>query len=212
MSTANHFLDGRKYRVDEIGEVAAHRNWWRALAFGELGCIALLILGIVYLAVLRREIPYFIEWNSASGDMRPLKLAPQAPEENMTVHYWLSQFVVTLRAISTDRDLMKDRWNTAMTRLTKEGRGRLVQYEQAFKPLTQQEPVKVEILQRLRQTKRTWDVRWKETRYNAEDQRYLGEETYRGIFTFEQRSPRTTDEREQNPAGIFWHEWSWSPE
>ena len=100
MSTANHFLEGRKYRADDIGEIVAHRNWWRTLAFGALGCVALLILGLVYLAGLRREIPYFIEWNSASGDMRPLTMAPRAPEEVVTVHYWLREFLYTMRAIS----------------------------------------------------------------------------------------------------------------
>jgi type IV secretory pathway TrbF-like protein len=208
----HHFLEGRQYRADEIGEVIAHRNWWRLATFSALALAGVSMLGNIYLGSLPKQVPYPIRWDSASGDMHPLAVAVHAGQEPVTMRLWLREFVSTLRGISTDKELMRQQWNRAMVRLTNEGKARLVAYEAQVKPLKQQEPVKVEILHMLRQTKSTWDVRWQETRSHAGDGSTRTVKTYRGLFTFHQRTPRTQDELEYNPAGIFFHEWSWSDE
>ena len=208
----HHFLAGRQYRADEIGEVIAHRNWWRLATFGAMGWGMLATLGLIYLGSLPKHVPWPIRWDSASGTMQPLAIAHKAGQEPVTIRLWLREFVSTLRGISTDKELMRRQWQVAMTRLTTEGKQRLVAYEAQIKPLKQAEPVKVEILHMLRQTKSTWDVRWQETRYSAQDGAPYPPETYRGLFTFQHRLPRTHEELEYNPAGIFFHEWSWSHE
>jgi type IV secretory pathway TrbF-like protein len=208
----HHFFEGRKYRADDIGEAIAHRNWWRLATFVALAIAGSSMLGNVYLGSLPKLVPYPIRWDSAAGTMQPVGLAVNAGQEPITIRLWLREFVTTLHGISTDKELMRQQWNVAMTRTTKEGKARLVEHEAKVKPLKQQEPVKVQVLHMLRQTQRTWDVRWQETRYSADDGSPRSTETYRGLFTFQQRPPRTQEELEYNPAGIFFHEWSASHE
>jgi type IV secretory pathway TrbF-like protein len=208
----HHFLEGRKYRADDIGEALAHRNWWRLATFGAIGWGMLATLGLIYVATLPKQIPWPIRWDSSTGEMRPLALAPEAMEHDNTIRYWLREFVHTLRSVSSDKDHMQRQWNLTMTRLTKEGKARFVAYEAQVKPLQQQEYVKVEVLQRSRLSKQTWQVRWRETREHPEDMQHVTTVIQRGVFVFQQRPPRTTDELDYNPAGIFFHEWSWEHE
>lgn len=106
-------------------------------------------LGALYLGSLPKHIPWPIRWDSSTGEMQPLALALHAGEEDITIRYWLREFVTTLRRVSSDKEWMQKQWNITMARLTKEGKVRFVAYEAQVKPLQQQEHVKVEVLQML---------------------------------------------------------------
>lgn len=211
-SLHHHFLEGRKVRADELGEMAGHRNWWRSMAFLMVVWSFLALGTIVYLGSLPRQVPYYIRWDSTTGDMTPLGLAPQAPTDPATIRLWLREFVWTLRTLSSDKEVIRQAWNRMMVRVTPEGRGKIVAYQEEWKPLIQTETQQVEILHMLPQTKRSWDVRWKETRFDAHDGHVLTTTIQRGLFTFTLRVPKTPDELDLNPAGIFFDTWGWNRE
>ena len=208
----HHFLEGRQYRADDIGEALAHRNWWRLATFAAMAWGIVTTVGLIYVGSLPKQVPWPIRWDSSTGEMQPLALAPQAREDDKTIRYWLREFVHTLRSVSSDKEGMQRQWNLTMHRLTQDGKARFVAYEAQVKPLQQQEYVKVEVLQMLRQTKQTWQVRWRETREHPEDAQRVTTEIQRGVFVFQQRTPRAQAEFDYNPAGIFFHEWSWERE
>ncbi|HEY5864781.1 MAG TPA: VirB8/TrbF family protein [Candidatus Tectomicrobia bacterium] len=208
----HHFLEGRKYRADDIGEVIAQRNWWRIVAVGEMGVIGLAIVGLIYLGTLPKWTPFIIKWDSSTGELTPVGVHPRAGEEPITLRLLLREFVITLRGISTDREVMRDQWKVAMKRVTKEGRARLVTYAETRKPLEQSDPISVEILHVLHTTGRTWQVRWEEKTYGGTTGQLVKQERLVGAFTYQHATPRTFDEITYNPGGVFFHEWSWSYE
>lgn len=207
-----HFAAGRQYRQEELGEAILLRNWWRRATFVALGCLALSTLGLIYVATLPKHIPYPLRWDSATGDVQPVGLVTKMAEEPVTIRRWLTEFIHMLRGISPDLHLMKQRWTLhADWRLTPMGQRQLIEYEKTWKPLTQVEPLYIDKIEMLRQTDRTWQARWRETRL-GKDGKELSSVMQRGIFTFQVRAPQSLKELEFNPAGIFFHTWSFDYE
>jgi type IV secretion system protein VirB5 len=208
----HHFLEGRQYRADEIGEVVAQRNWWRVATLGLACIVGVAVLGLVYLGAQPKHIPVLIKWDSSTGEFTPVAVHQRAGEEPITLRLWLREFVSTLRGISTDKEVMRTQWKTAMQRVTKEGKARLVAYAETQKPLEQTDPVSIQILHILPITGRTWQVRWEETTYSGANGGLLHQQRMVGSFTYQQATPRTMDEITYNPAGVFFNDWSWSVE
>ena len=208
----HHFLEGRQYRADEIGEVIAQRNWWRIATFVLMSMLGCAVGGLIYLGAQPKWLPVIIKWDSSTGEMTPVSAHPRAGEEPITLRLLLREFVTTLRGISTDKDVMRDQWKVAMKRVTKEGKARLVTYAEMRKPLEQSDPTSIEILHVLHTTGRTWQVRWLESTFNGTTGNLLKQERFVGSFTYQHARPRTLDEITYNPGGVFFHEWSWSNE
>lgn len=208
----NPFLEGRQYRADDIGEVMGQRNWWRVMALGLAGVVCLAVLGLIYLGTQPKWVPVLIRWDSSTGETSPVGVHPRAGEEPVTLRLWLQEFVTALRGISTDIEVNRIHWNTAMQRVTDEAKPRLLEYETKQQPLEQKNPVSIEILHKLRITGQTWQVRWEETTYSRATGELVSRQRMVGTFTYRQATPRTLKQITYNPVGIFFHEWSWSPE
>ena len=63
----DHFLEGRQYSADEIGEVVAQRNWWRLATLALSGVLGCAVLGLVYVGAQPKVVPYIVTWNIAAG-------------------------------------------------------------------------------------------------------------------------------------------------
>jgi type IV secretory pathway TrbF-like protein len=211
-SLDHHFLEGRQYRADEIGEVVAQRNWWRLATLALTGVLGIAVLGLLYVGAQPKVIPYIVTWNNSTGELLPLQAQHRVGDEPVTLRLMLREFVTALRSVSTDTDVMRDWWKVAMQRVTKEGKARLVAYAAARKPLEQHDPVSVEILHILHTTGRTWQVRWEESTYSGSSGHLLERKRAVGSFTYRQETPRTREVITYNPAGVFFHEWNWSYE
>jgi type IV secretion system protein VirB5 len=206
------FLEGKRYREEELGEMAVRGANWRYMAFGALGLTALLGLGNLYQATMPHLTPFYVEVETMSGSMRVVGSAPQQYDlRQETVKKELREFVEVLRRISTDVPLMQMQWTRLFHHVTPRGHKLLAAYATEHNPLAQKDPVAVEVLQVLKQSEQTAYIRWQEVTYNAK-----GEQknviTYSGLFTWERHVPATIDALTQNPSGILLHEWSWSKE
>jgi|ERR1043166_354553 type IV secretion system protein VirB5 len=208
----HHFYEGRKYRTDDLGDVLAHAAKSHGLVYGAGILLLCSILGNIYQGTLPHWKPYYIIEDSASGAMRVLGPAPEHYDPSQaTIKRDLREFVETLRGISTDKALMRQRWTLAFGRVTSTGRKHLDEYFAQRKPLEQRAPILIEVLRLLPRTAHVWDVRWVEVVHNDKGER-LTQETYSGLFTVEIREPRTEDQMQANPAGIWMQEWTWSKE
>jgi type IV secretory pathway TrbF-like protein len=211
--TAEHpFLEGKRYRDDELGEMAVQKANWRYMAFGVLGLLALSILGNIYLGSLPKMVPAYVEVDTMTGGMRVVGPAPQEYDlRESTVKKELREFVEVLRRISTDVPLMQLHWTRLFHHVTPRGHKLLAAYATERNPLAQKDPVAVEVLRVLRQSEFTWDVRWQETTYSAKGEQ-KSSATYSGLFTWERQLPTTLDALTMNPSGILLDSWSWSKE
>ena len=208
----HHFLEGRQYRADEIGEVVAQRNWWRLATLALTGVLGVAVLGLLYLGRPAEDHPLHRHLEQQHRGIAPLQAQHRVGDEPVTLRLMLREFVTALRSVSTDTDVMRDWWKVAMKRVTKEGKARLVAYAEERKPLEQRDPVSVEILHILHTTGRTWQVRWEESTYSGSNGHLLERKRAVGAFTYRQETPRTLDVITYNPAGVFFHEWNWSYE
>ena len=211
-TTEHPFLEGKRYREEELGEMAVQKANWRYMAFGALGLAALLGLGNLYQATLPRMIPHYVEVDTSSGNMRIVGPTPQQYDlRQETVKKELREFVEVLRRISTDLPLMQMQWTRLFHHVTPRGHKLLGAYATERNPLAQKDPVMVEVLRILPQSATTMDIRWIETTYSSKgEQKSIA--TYSGLFTWERQVPTTMDALAFNPSGILLHEWSWSKE
>jgi type IV secretion system protein VirB5 len=212
IETENPYLVGRKYRADEIGEVVGQRNWWRLATFAAMAWGALTTLGLIYVGVQPKHVPVLVHWDRSSGEFARLVSPARAGEAPVSLRRMLREFVTTLRGVPTDGRVLRDQWTLAAKRVTKEGAARLVAAEAAFKPLTRTDPISIEIGSMLPITNQTWQVRWDELTYDGQSGAFKGRQRMIGSFTYQVRPPRTLDDIDANPGGIWWHEWSLSPE
>jgi type IV secretion system protein VirB5 len=209
----NPYLAGRQYRADEIGEVLGQRNWWRLLSAALTGLLVLAVGGLIYLGALPKHSPVLVHWDRSSGEFARLVSPVTAGEDPVSLRRMLREFVTALRSIPSDGHLLRAQWLLAEARVTKEGAERLVAYARDFKPLLRTEPVTVEIVHILPITNKTWQVRWQESTYDAPPSgTFKNQQRMIGTFTYHVRAPRTLGEIDTNPGGIWWHEWSISPE
>lgn len=202
-TTEHPFLEGKRYREEELGEMAVRAANWRYMAFGALGLAALALLGNLYQATLPRMVPHYVEVDTRSGSMRVVGPTPQQYDlRQETIKKELREFVEVLRRISTDLPLMHRQWTQLFHHVTPRGHKLLTAYMQERNPLAQKDPVAVEVLRILPQSSTQFDVRWEEKAYTAKGE-LKGITPYSGIFTWVREVPTTIDALTQNPSGIL---------
>lgn len=206
--------EGLYTSVDTTKEQRAKKHWWRRGTFVSMGLNLLLTLGLILVSLQRKETPYLYQVERGTGVVVPKGAVPgfTDPLED-TIKKQIREFVIALRAIGTDIDETKRRWKEAQWRLTKGGRALFLQYEQQWQPLQQREPNRVDMGPIVRRTPRTYEVHWQETRFSGGEKREAQPPVhYVGTVTMEFRPPFGPDEREHNPAGIFFDSWDRSKE
>ena len=200
-----HFLEGKQYREDELGEMAVQKANWRYMAFGATAVSVLLILVLVYLLHLPKLQPYYIEVNVASGETRVLGFAPTTVTPNEAAEAkQVRDFVTVMLSVSSDKEQMRRQWRKLYAQATKNGKRLLNQVEALRKPFEQKDGVTIDILRTLRTGEHTYDLRWRETRYGAQ----IDTQYYSGMFTTKHEPPQSQEEIDQSPLGIVLDTWS----
>lgn len=211
----NHFTEGRNYRADELGEAKLQGKWWRRASWVQSSLLGLAILGLITLGNRPHWKPYYIEIDKQSGDTRVIGPAPDHYIPSQAVaRAAVRRLVETLRSITPDKETQREDWKRMRIGMTKDGKQRLLEWEAQRQPLRQQSPVKVEILRSLPKpgSGNTWDVRWQETDYSRDEREPQRITTWSGLFSFKLREPRTQEELDFAPTGIFFDFWQWSQE
>lgn len=206
----SHLQVGVSLRDEQYGQFAVRSAHWRYMAFGLLLVLVGALWGWQQAASRPARIPVYILVDRLHGDMRVVG-ETDTPPEKPVVRNRLTNFVETIRGISTDKELMVRDWRRAFMATTPEGNKKLQQYFDQHKPLEATEPVKVEVHRVLKQTDQTFDVRWTETTYTA-NRTFKGQQQYSGLFTLQRRAPVSDEEFTWAPEGLFFHDWSWSKE
>jgi type IV secretory pathway TrbF-like protein len=199
-----HFLEGKQYREDELGEMAVRTANWRYMAFGSTGLSLLLALALIHSHLLPKLQPYYIEVNTSSGETRVLGFAPTTVTPNEAAEAkQVRDFVTVMLSISSDKEQMRRSWRKLYAQATKNGKRLLNQVEAARKPFEGKDAVTIDILRTLRTGTHTYDLRWRETRYSAQ----IETQYYSGVFTTKQELPQTQDEIDQSPLSLFLDTW-----
>src|ERR1041385_5579142 len=160
---SHHFLTGHEWRADELGETKLQGKYWRRWSWWQSVLLGVAILGLISMAHRPHWKPYYIEIDTSSGAVRVIGPAPDRYIPPQAVaKASVRELVETLRGISTDKDMQRERWKHLRVGLTAAGKQRLVEWDAQRQPLRQTSPVKVEILRAIPKpgSGTTWDVRW----------------------------------------------------
>ena len=207
----HHFLEGRQYRADEIGEVVAQRNWWRLATLALSGVLGSPCWAWCMSGRSRRWSPTSSPGTVAAGiAAAPGPAAGRRRTRDPAAH---AARVRHGPAQCLDRYRRHAGLVEGRHAAGDEGRqGATGGLCRKRKPLEQRDPVSVEILHILHTTGRTWQVRWEESTYSGSSGHLLERKRAVGSFTYQLETPRTREVLTYNPAGVFFHEWNWSYE
>jgi type IV secretory pathway TrbF-like protein len=209
MTTRLHPDTGIRLRQTELGQAMTAGRYWRWSCWGVGGLLGLSLLGNLYLGSLPHWKPYYVEIDTCGGQVRVVGPAPATyTYADLAVAQTIRRFVEGLRVISKDQETTKKAWRSLEAQVTPNGARLLLQAATDYDPLNKKIPVVVENISVFPRTARTFYVRWQEITFGSK----VTTTVYSGLFTFERRDPRTPEERQEAPLGIFFDDWHWSKE
>jgi type IV secretory pathway TrbF-like protein len=215
MAAETHSLEGMALRDADLYKSHAAGKYWRWSTWGALGLLGVSILGNVYLGQLPKWKTHYVQIDRCHGDVRVIGAIPDLVTlPQLAVNKTVRAFVDGLRSISVDEELTKQHWRALEHQLTPKGRQRFLSYQHQYDPLRRKDPVTLDNLQVFPRTATTYYVRWTEQVFSGTSARreLLSTTNYAGLFTLERREPRTQEERDHAPLGLFFDDWHWQKE
>lgn len=187
---------------------------WRLACFGALGLCFVLAAGLIYQSQKADVIPYVVEVQSDTGQVRlvgaPLEQAYEPTEE--VKKYFLAQWVRDVRGLSWDKQVARDAILRAYKYVTTpQGKLMLDQYFEVARPLERQGEINIQVEVRavVAQSPTAYQVEWIERTYGAGGVRQ-DEQAFTGIFTLVHQVPDRAETLKDNPLGLYVHHLSFT--
>ncbi|HVK79516.1 MAG TPA: conjugal transfer protein TrbF [Verrucomicrobiae bacterium] len=193
-----------------MGSAIVSARVWRAIALVAAGLVALLSLGLTFVALQQRTFVHVVEV-APEGQVLSVRTAERAwtPSEAQTA-YHLGRFIRLVRTLPTDGVVLRENWLEAYRFLTPQAAARLTEIARADDPFLSLGRVgrTVSIRSVIARSNNTWEVSWIERTANGSG---IGDaEAYSGVFTLTLRPPRNADDLATNPLGLLISDFSWS--
>lgn len=194
------------------GALAQAFNWRRAF-FCQTGLVLLSLGGMVYLGAQPKAVPHIVEVDQlgAATYRGPVgKPAGEFTPSAASLKYHLRRFVEATRSVSSDPAVIKLNWVEAYALATAQGANMLTAYVQKNDPFQRaaRERVSVEVTGLVQVSAETWQVDWRETRWD-ESGNPQGSALWRGMFRVLVRPPESEEQLAKNPLGLFIDEFHW---
>lgn len=197
---------------DRIGSARAQAKNWRLMAFGTLALSSILSSALIWQSAQSRVVPYVVEVDRlgearavsrAQGDYRPTD--PQ-------IAWHLGRFIENVRTVSLDPVLMRRAWLSAFDFASPKGARFLADYARVSEPFAHlgEDTVSVQVTSVVRASDRSFQVKWRETRYRNGSE--AGSSGWTAILSVIGRTPASADALRKNPLGIFVDAIDWSRE
>ena len=183
---------------NQLLNISKALHTWKILAFICLGIAFLALSGNIYLSTRSTLIPYVIEVDEA-GNAKAINPAYQKnyePKEEFLI-YSLKEFVRNFRWISLDPVVQNSLYSKAMNLLTEPMQEKLkeISLEENLSNLMQEKYTRdVQI--------NTYQIKWREILYSSSGDILLNKILV-GIFTISIEQPKTLQELDRNPLGVY---------
>lgn len=193
---------------NQLLNISKALHTWKILAFICLGIAFLALSGNIYLSTRSTLIPYVIEVDEA-GNAKAINPAYQKnyePKEELLI-YSLKEFVRNFRWISLDPIVQNSLYSKAMNLLTEPMQKKLkeISLEENLSNLIQEKytrDVQINSAIKVAGTKNTYQIKWREILYSSSGDILLNK-TLVGIFTISIEQPKTLQELDRNPLGVY---------
>ena len=193
---------------NQLLNISKALHTWKILAFICLGIAFLALSGNIYLSTRSTLVPYVIEVDEA-GNAKAINPAYQKnyePKEEFLI-YSLKEFVRNFRWISLDPVVQNSLYTRAMNLLTEPMQEKLkeISLEENLSNLIQEKytrDVQINSAIKVAGTKNTYQIKWREILYSSSGDILLNK-TLVGIFTISIEQPKTLQELDRNPLGVY---------
>ena len=195
---------------NRMGSSLAHARTWRTAAFCSLGLAGAMAAGVVVLALRPAAVPFVIE-ASVTGEARLVGPAMSAYEPSDAQLSWhIARFIEMVRGLPSDAIVVRQNWLRAYDWATQGGAQVLNAMAEEDDPFAKvgKETVAVEVLSVVRASPTSFQLRWRESTYNAGTLVHV--ERYTGVATVVIDPPSTPERLQKNPLGLYIHGLTWS--
>jgi len=195
---------------NRMGSSLAHARTWRTAAFASLGLAATMAASVVVLALRPAAVPFVIEANE-TGEARLVGPATSAYEPSDAQLSWhLARFIEMIRGLPSDAIVVRQNWLRAYDWTTQGGAQVLNAMAKEDDPFAKvgKQTVAVEVLSVVRASPTSFQLRWRESTYNAGTLVHV--ERYTGVATVVIDPPSTPERLQKNPLGLYIHGLTWS--
>jgi type IV secretory pathway TrbF-like protein len=207
------YMRARQEWDARMGSAIVQAKNWRLAAFASLGLVFVALLGVIYLGSKPKAVPHIIEIDQLGNATYrgAVGSATYTPSESI-IRYHLRRFIEDTRTISADQALLKRNWLDAYALVTRNGGNMLTAYVQ--KPenepfrRSQEERVTVEVLALVAVSKDTWQIDWREKRWDRNGNP-MGDVLWRGMLRILLQTPKTEESMVRNPIGLYIDEFHW---
>lgn len=197
---------------DRDGAKRVQARNWRLMAFGCLLLASLSTGAFVYVQLTRPIAAYYVPVDPYGRPGRILAADEAYRPSQAQIGYVVADFVSAVRAKSTDPIVIRQNWTRAYAFIAGDAKTTLTDYARTHDPFARigQEAIAVEIVAVLPRGPSSYQVQWRETRF--EQGAPAPPERWTGVFTVSQRRPRNEVELRANPLGIVITAFQWSRE
>ena len=195
---------------NRMGSSLAHARTWRTAAFCSFGLAGAMAAGVVVLALRPAAVPFVIE-ASETGEARLVGPATSAYEPSDAQLSWhIARFIEMVRGLPSDAIVVRQNWLRAYDWATQGGAQVLNAMAEEDDPFAKvgKETVAVEVLSVVRASPTSFQLRWRESTYNAGTLVHV--ERYTGVATVVIDPPSTPERLQKNPLGLYIHGLTWS--
>ena len=187
---------------NQLLNISKALHTWKILAFICLGIAFLALSGNIYLSTRSTLIPYVINAKA----INPAYQKNYEPKEEFLI-YSLKEFVRNFRWISLDPVVQNSLYSKAMNLLTEPMQEKLkeISLEENLSNLIQEKytrDVQINSAIKVAGTKNTYQIKWREILYSSSGDILLNK-TLVGIFTISIEQPKTLQELDRNPLGVY---------
>lgn len=204
----NNYEKARSLFENQLLNLSKALHTWKILSFICLSIAFIAVIGNIYLSTRGSLIPYVIEVDE-TGNAKAINPAYQkeyVPKEEFLI-YSLKEYVKNSRWISLDPVLQNTLYTNALNFLNEAMQEKLknISLEENLSQLIQDKysrDVQINSAIKVAGTKNTYQLKWKEILYSPIGD-ILFSKTLVGIFTISIEQPKTLEELNRNPLGIY---------
>lgn len=174
--------------------------------------IIVLVLAVLdaYLASLPKSQPYVIEL-TGDGEARynasQVQLLQNWTPNDATQRYFIMQYVMNLRSVSTDNSVNQANALSVYARSLSSASSLIGEWYSVNNPIeraaTQYVKIPAAEMSVVLYADKVWQVTWRETIYRRSDNAIVSDKQYEGRFSVEFYTPATERDLRNNPIGMY---------
>jgi type IV secretion system protein VirB5 len=211
--TENPYLSARQEWNERYGSYIAQAHTWRFISFLTLGVTILTVVGLVWMGVQTRLVPYVVEVDKLGSTVAVRRADVAGHPDPRVIDAQLARWIGDIRSVYVDaaaeRALVTEGY--AMINQRSAAYGVINEYMRANDPFerAKRETVSVAVESVLPLSNDTWRLEWRED-VRGRDGALAKSQNYQATVTVSFNPPRDEATIRLNPSGLYIEFFNWS--